>query len=251
MAHNIPLPLTWLKRTRLGRQITKARTMARNQEDLGTSVSALSWLDDYHLAEVDPDGFIKEVHRDYVSSISTDDKTVSLELAYLLWFILNTTRPGLVVDLGSGFSSFLFRLYQSRRAKAGEDCRVFSCDDNEYWLERTANFLHRQNLPASGLLLWDRFLAEHDHEHPDLVLHDLGFMPVRIKTLPQVLNLCVDQTIAIIDDVHKTQMRREVLDQIRKRGLHGYDLTRFTYDKFGRYAWMLTKSVSTRKTKTK
>jgi hypothetical protein len=247
MTYGIPFPLTWLKRTWLGQQITKTKIIARNREDLGTSLSALNWLDDYDLAEVDPDGLIKDVHADYVTSISTADKAISLELAYLLWFILNTTKPGLVVDLGSGFSSFLFRHYQSRRTKAGEDCRVFSCDDNEYWLERTANFLDQKNLPVSGLMLWDRFLVEHGHERPDLILHDLGYMPVRIKALPQVLNLCTDQTIAIIDDVHKRQMRHEVLDQIRKRGLLGYDLTRFTFDIFGRYAWMLTKSVSTGK----
>jgi hypothetical protein len=244
MTCGIPLPLNWLKRTRLGRRLTKTKIMERNRQELGTSVSALGWLDNYDLAKVDPDGLIEDAYRDYVTSISTADKAVSLELASLLWFILKTTKPRLVIDLGSGFSSFLFRHYQSRRAKAGEECRVFSCDDNEYWLERTANFLHKKNLSASGLMLWDRFLAEHSHERPDLILHDLGNMPVRIKTLPQVLNLCTDHTIAIIDDVHKTQMRHEVLNQIRKRGFLGYDLTRFTFDKFGRYAWLLRRATN-------
>ena len=47
-------------------------------------------------------------------------------------------------------------------------------------------------------------------------------------------------SILIVDDVHKTPMRAETLKQIRARDLRGYDLTRFTYDRFGRYAWMVT-----------
>ena len=240
MSQSIPFPLNWFKQTKLGQQITKAKVIARNKKDLGTSASSLAMLYAYDPAAIDPDGFIKEVHEDYVNSVSTDDKAVSLELAYLTWFVLNTIKPTLVVDLGSGFSSFLFRLYQSRRAAAGENCRVFSCDDNEYWLECTARFLQSRNLSTSGLLLWNRFLEEHGDERPDLILHDLGYMPVRIKTLPQVLSLCSNQTVAIVDDIHKMQMRQVVLNQIRKRGLRGYDLTHLTFDKFGRYAWILT-----------
>jgi hypothetical protein len=239
MVNSIPTPLSWLKRSRIGQRIIKAKIVARNRNDLGTSISSVSWLGAYDAAKFDRDGFIKGVYQEYVNSISAADKAVSLELAYLLWFILNTTAPGVVVDLGSGFSSFLFRHYQSQRVKAGGDCRVFSCDDNEYWLERTATFLHAQNLPASGLYLWDQFLEEHGNERPDLILHDLGYMPVRIKTLPQVLSLGTDQTITIIDDAHKPQMRQETLNQIRERGLRGYDLAQFTFDRFGRYAWML------------
>ena len=234
------IPLTWFKRTKLGRQITKAKIIARNRNDLGPSLSSVSWLETYRSTGIDPDGFIRSVYEEYVNSISTDDKAVSLELAYLLRFIVMKINPRLIVDLGSGFSSFLFRHYWMERAKSGDDCRVLSCDDNPYWLERTATFLQRHGFPDSGLLLWDRFLEEHGDARPDLILHDLGHMPRRIETLPQVLNLRTKQTILIVDDVHKTPMRAETLKQIRARDLRGYDLTRFTYDRFGRYAWMVT-----------
>lgn len=234
--------MTWLKRTKLGQQITKSRVIARNRHDLGASTSSLSWLTAYEEKKVDHDGFIKDAYHDYVTSISTDDKAISLELAYLLWFILNTTSPKLVVDLGSGFSSFLFRHYQLQCAKAGDACRVFSCDDDEQWLDRTANFLQNRKLSTEGLLSWQRFLEEHGHARPDLILHDLGYMPVRIRTLPQALDLCETQAIAIIDDVHKPLMRQETLNQIRRRGLRGYDLTRFTFDRFGRYSWLVHNS---------
>ncbi len=236
--NSILFKLSWLKRTRLGKRIVKARIIERNHHDLVESASKIPWLDDYDFKKVDPRAILKKVYQEYVNSVSTPDKAISIELAYLLWFILKTTRPKLVIDLGSGFSSYLFRYYQS--IVPGEGCRVFSCDDNEQWLDRTASFLQSKNLPISGLLLWDHFLAEHSHERPDLILHDLGYMPVRIKTLPRSLDLCSPQTIAIIDDIHKTQMRHAVLSQLGERGMQAYDLTRFTYDRYGRYAWMLT-----------
>ncbi|MCI0336617.1 MAG: hypothetical protein L0226_03500 [Acidobacteria bacterium] len=232
--------LAWLKRTNLGRQIAKAKIIARNQNDLGAPGKLPGWLEAYDSKRIDPDGVIRNDYEDYVTSISEADKVISLELAYLLWFILNNIRPRSVVDLGSGFSSYLFRSYQKRCAETGEDCRVLSCDDDEYWLKCTARFLQRKGLSFSGLLLWNEFLARHGHEKPDLILHDLGCMPVRLKTLADVLALGSARTITIVDDIHKEPMRQAVLKQIRDCGLRGYDLTGFTYDRFGRYAWMLT-----------
>lgn len=242
MPHSFPIQLSWLRRSKLGRRISKARVIARNRDELGASAAAVPWLAAYDFKRIDPDGHIREVYKEYVNTVSTPDEAISLELASLLWFILETRQPKSVVDLGSGFSSYLFRYYQQllrRLGQPGRDCRVISCDDNETWLCRTADFLRRKNLSHSGLLLWDRFLEERDQLRPDLILHDLGNMPVRVKTLPQALNLCGPQTIVIIDDVHKPQMRRAVLDQMRERNLVGHDLTHFTYDSFGRYAWML------------
>lgn len=232
--------LALIKRTKLGRQITKAKIIARNQNDLGPSGKLPGWLEAYDSKRIDPDGVIKNAYEDYVTTISGTDKAISLELAYLLWFILNNIRPRFAVDLGSGFSSYLFRSYQKQCAETGEICRVISCDDDEYWLKCTAGFLERKGVSFSGLLLWNEFLARHGHEKPDLILHDLGYMPVRLKTLSQVLALGDTRTITIVDDIHKQPMRQAVLNQIRDRGLRGYDLIRFTYDRFGRYAWMLT-----------
>ena len=228
--------LSRLKHSWLGQHVIKTKIIARNRKDLGTSAIKIPWLASYDFRKIDREGYIKEVYDEYVNEVSTADKAISLELAYLLWFILERSRPKLIVDLGSGFSSFLFRHYQSLN---GKDCRVFSCDDDESWMERTANFLQCKNLSVSELLSWDRFIAEHNQLRPDLILHDLGHMPVRLKTLPLMLNLCSPETIAIVDDVHKSPMRLALLDQIRGRGLRGYDLTCFTYDRFGRYAWML------------
>ena len=129
----------------------------------------------YNLAcsTIDPDKSIALAHEEYTTSVSSPVAAISLELSYALWSILRNTQPRCLVDLGSGFSSYLFRLYQSQRNAAGQGCQVISCDDNSKWLQRTADYLSDKHLSVSGLVLWDELLETHQDIRPDLVLHEI------------------------------------------------------------------------------
>ena len=188
---------------------------------------------------VDPDHSIKAVYEEYTTCVSTPIATISLELACVIWFVLNKLKPKLIVDLGSGFSSYLFRLYQDTRKDSDDVCEVFSCDDNSFWLERTSIFLKSRGLSVKGLCLWEEFTNEYQGKRPDLVLHDLGNPELRVKNMPRVFDLCKPETTLILDDIQKPPIKRAALDALEQRGGCGYDLARLTYDKFGRYAWMI------------
>ncbi len=221
-----------------GNRLNKARTIKRNRRDLGTSLSQIPFLTDYNTSKIDPNGIIRSAYEEYTNSISSPVATISLELAYVLWFILTKQRPRQLIDLGSGFSSYLFRLYQRDCESAGGTCQVFSCDDDSLWLQRTSDFLTSKRLSVSGLLLWDKLLEEQRRVSPNLVLHDLGSSWVRLRTLPRVLELCNPNTILVVDDIHKPSIRQAVLDSVQSRA-RCYDLAKLTYDRFGRYAWLI------------
>src|SRR6267142_6473870 len=139
-------------------QFRKVSTVLRNQLELGQLSLRLHSLNGYSIEKVDPDHSIKKVYEEYTTSVSTPIATISLELAFVIWFLLNKRRPKLIVDLGSGFSSYLFRLYQDRCKYSDDACEVFSCDDNSFWLERTKLFLKSKSLSVKGLCLWDEFI---------------------------------------------------------------------------------------------
>jgi len=222
-------------------QFRKASTVLRNQLELGQLSLRLPLLSGYSIEKVDPDHSIKKVYEEYTTSVSTPIATISLELACVIWFLLNKLRPKLIVDLGSGFSSYLFRLYQDTRKGSDDACQVFSCDDSSFWLELTRRFLKSKSLSVEGLCLWDEFVNEYQGRRPDLVLHDLGNPQLRVMNMSRVFDLCTPETTLILDDIQKPRIKQAVLNTLAQRGGRGHDLARLTYDKFGRYAWMIDK----------
>src|SRR5689334_15482328 len=50
-------------------------------------------------------------YRTYTRNVSPDPIAISLELSVFLAVLCDRERPGAILDLGSGFSSFVFRSY--------------------------------------------------------------------------------------------------------------------------------------------
>jgi predicted O-methyltransferase YrrM len=230
------------KYPRLPKPLRKLKVSLRNRRDAVSPVSQVAWLRNYRPAQTPQSEIIRAAHEEYTTTISSTVAAVSLETAYLLWFMLEKIRPALAMDLGSGFSSYLLRLYQSQAVKTGGGCQIISCDDNPEWLSRTETYLIKKGLPASGLLLWDTFCSELGHLRPDLIFHDLGNPQLRISGLPRVLEMCGPRTCLIVDDIHKEPIRAAVLKQVQQRQLLCFDLIQYTYDRFGRYSWLVAQN---------
>ena len=56
---------------------------------------------------------LRPAYEEYVASISTPDSAISLEIAALALILCRMRRPRRILDLGSGFSSWVFRYYQA------------------------------------------------------------------------------------------------------------------------------------------
>lgn len=169
-------------------------------------------------------------HRDYITTVSRDDMAISLEMAAFLLAICEATKPTTVADLGSGYSSLVFRTYSTNTK---HPISVISVDDNEKWLAQTVRFLKKNKLPTDRLMTWSDFSKL--HKTFDLVFHDLGHMETRADVLPQVLRLVKPGGFLVLDDLHFPVYRQKVLQSLTPNSNKLLLLRRMTKDRFGRY----------------
>lgn len=167
----------------------------------------------------------------YVREVSVPDMAASLEASTLLYRLCQANKYKRLLDLGSGFSSFVFRLY----AKETPGVKVISVDDDSQWLLKTRNFLEAQNVPLEGMMMLDAFLSSEESEF-DCIFHDLNFVEVRINYVSELLARLKPGGLLILDDVHKREYLMVVLERLTRQSGVLYDLKPMTLDQFGRYA---------------
>lgn len=146
---------------------------------------------------------LKPYYEQYISKVSTDIMTISLDLSVFLTVIL------------------------------------WSIDDSKEWLEKTRTFLASHNIPSDNLIIWRSFV-EQNYDTFDLILHDLGSMEVRKEMLKEVLTLSHPGGIIVLDDIHKQNYRSYTKRLLNESNLNYYNLKFFTRDKFGRYSMLVT-----------
>jgi predicted O-methyltransferase YrrM len=193
---------------------------------------ALPFLNDFDADTRAAREDLAPMHEKYVTDVSTPEMAASLEVSVLLDHLCRATRPKAILDLGSGFSSFVLRRYAQQIA----DVTVFSVDDHGGWLGKTETYLNDHDLPTDHLVELDEFDFEAHHGGVDLVFHDLGSMEVRKETLPAVLETPRSDGLIVLDDFHKGHYRQYVHSTLAGVTYDLYELRDLTEDEFGRFA---------------
>ena len=178
---------------------------------------------------------LQPYYNKYISSISIDEMAISIELSVFLSVLCKLLTPRGILDLGSGFSSFVFRFYSQ---KADPKPIVYSVDDSKEWLKKTEIFLRDNNVPTDNIVVWKTF-SENNAETFDIILHDLGSIEVRKNTLEDIMKLVRPGGVIILDDLHQVEYALFVKETIKKYRLRCYNLKEFTKDKFGRFSFLL------------
>ncbi|HCZ34638.1 MAG TPA: hypothetical protein DHV26_01780 [Cytophagales bacterium] len=174
---------------------------------------------------------LKPYYEQYITHVSRADMAMSLELAAFVFALCVKKGYKNLLDLGSGFSSFVYRLYASEQVGV----QVLSVDDDAQWLEKTKSYLRQHGLPDAGMLTLDQFLQQPVTKF-DCVLHDLNFVEVRINYVQHVLDATANSGVLILDDVHKPDYLYLVLDMLKQKSISVYDLKPVTLDSYNRYA---------------
>jgi len=174
--------------------------------------------------------------REYTNTVSLEGMPISFESACFLWSLCEATQPRRILDMGSGFSSFVFRRYQ-RNADVRPE--VWSVDESQEWLEKTRKFLRLQDLSDDNLYTWEEFL-ELEPPHFDLIFHDLGYMHERPDIFERLLGLRRPQGFLVVDDFQNPVYRAEITHRLRQYDtLAGYCLRWLTLDKSLRYIMLV------------
>jgi len=182
---------------------------------------------------------LKSQYDHYISSVSLDYMAASLESSALLCSLADITGAGSVVDLGSGFSSYVLRDYAAQTTPTPV---VHSVDDSVEWLGKTREYLEQQKSTTDNLYDWQEFEAK-THLKFDLIFHDMGNMDLRASALPWVIDHLNPGGFALLDDMHKARYRKKAEAVIAKTDLHLYSMRELTLDKLGRFAMLLHRPV--------
>jgi predicted O-methyltransferase YrrM len=178
---------------------------------------------------------LESYYNEYINNVSSPDMAISLELATFLYTYCKINKCKKIVDLGSGFSSFVLRLY----ASDSEKVEVYSVDDDEQWLKKTETFLNAHKLNTDKIFTLNQFKSLNESNF-DLILLDLNFTNIRIQYIEYVLSLIGENGILILDDVHKKDYLSEVLSKLKNTNLKLYDLKPITLDIYGRFSLVVT-----------
>jgi predicted O-methyltransferase YrrM len=174
---------------------------------------------------------LKKYYDMYVKEISSADMAASLELAVFMFTICKLNNYKKLLDLGSGLSSFVFRLY----AKENSDVEVYSLDDDAAWLEKTKSFLQQHQLDVKNMYTLEQFLKLNEGAF-DCILHDLNFVEVRINYIERIMKMVSQNGIVILDDVHKPDYLFALLTKLNTLHTKVYNVKPLTSDVYGRFS---------------
>jgi predicted O-methyltransferase YrrM len=182
---------------------------------------------------------LRPLHARYVREVSSEVMASSLETAALLQYLCELLGARRILDLGSGFSSFATRAYAA--AHPGVVCH--SVDTSPVWLTKTRAWLDATGVPDEGLFTWDEYRERREAGY-DLVLHDLGTMPVRLETLPRALGAVLPTGLLVLDDLHKAGFASHVGRHLGRFAADRYpEATVLTRDRLGRYAGLFGRVI--------
>lgn len=177
-------------------------------------------------------------HHEYVTSVSSPGMALSLETSCLVWALCEQRKPKAIVDLGSGFSSYVIRKW-ARSANAA----TVSVDDDPSWLPRSKAFCAKHGLSTVDFQAWDEF-STHRMGQFDIVIYDLGRMPLRHANIARGLSFMAAGGIAVVDDMHKHNYHKEVVHVIAGLGMRGTDMKALTTDSHeGRHCWLVDRDI--------
>lgn len=180
---------------------------------------------------------LKDNYTNYTTNVSDPKMAVSLELAVFLYTLCLVFKPQSILDLGSGYSSFVFTSYKRESERT---VKLWSVDDNSKWLTKTRVYLKREKWQPTRFLSWKTLEKMGLSKLPfELILYDLGTMSTRKRFFHYLLKHARKGTIIIVDDMHMLDYQRLVRKLVNEEEVQFYSLKSFTKDSYHRFATLL------------
>jgi predicted O-methyltransferase YrrM len=220
---------------KIKRSMISSRLSKQSRKDLEDLIKLLPKLKNYDDLAGKARQKIQPDYEFYVTERSAADMAASLELSVFLRILCDIKKPKKILDLGSGFSSFIFRSYQNAVNPPPE---IWSIDDSSEWLDTTRKYLESHKLSSKNVVSWDEFLKK-DHGKFDVISHDLGGMDLRAEVLEDVIRMGGKNSIIVLDDANINYYMTHVDDVMTKSNLRYYNLYNLTRDEFDRYSILI------------
>jgi predicted O-methyltransferase YrrM len=181
------------------------------------------------------DAALRAMYDQYVTEVSNWEWAVSWPTARTLDALCAALRPRRVLDLGSGFSTYVVCNCARRR---GDEIEVVSADTSDDWLDKTRAFLGREGLAAQ--LMPSRELDSLPSASFDLAFDDIGRIEERASVIPTIVRVMKPGGVVVLDDMNVRGYRGEVGSLLSAAGWPLYSLRSATFDAKGRFAMLTT-----------
>jgi hypothetical protein len=168
---------------------------------------------------------LSQAYQEYIAAGANPVYAIGLPIAAYLDNLIVELKPKRVLDIGSGFSSYVIRTHP--------EIDAYSVDEDEQWATFTRDFLRSQQLDAGHVFTSMEFHGL-DAGKFDLVLLDAGFEIRRLQLLRASLIRVCDGGTLILDDGQWSQMWR-ACDVYSKIQQYAFSESRECIDEFGRF----------------
>jgi hypothetical protein len=183
---------------------------------------------------------MQEPYREYLKNVS--EMAPSLKTLELLLRLC--TSGAYVMDLGTGFSSYVLRQYMTDL-----DINIMSIDDNAGWLGKTKDYCKSMGAPEQddlgrdGWVQWNLLPNENvGKDMVDVVFMDLGTTRRRVYYYEELLEkYCNERTFILFDDMHKKILHHALHQELKSYTYLDIPVMDITKDKFGRYCKLITR----------
>jgi predicted O-methyltransferase YrrM len=171
-------------------------------------------------------GLLAAAYDEYTRTVSDKGMAIGLPSAAFIYVLCDTLQPARMVDFGSGFTSYLLRLFPGD---------VISVDDDPEWLDKTRLFLDKYEVSTDGLQLIDEFRPARF----DLILYDYAGGETRNRKYGWVTDMLNPGGVIFYDDAHHDGHRSYMMQacETRHMGLWRAQETTDTYGRFGALGW--------------
>jgi protein-L-isoaspartate O-methyltransferase len=180
---------------------------------------------------------IESFYNYYTKNISPDNMAISLKLAFFMYELCNKYKFMTVMDRGSGFSSFILRLYAKEQ---DFPVTVYSVDSSSEWIEKTRSYLEQNNLSTKNLYVWNDFYGLFKGKIKfDFILEDAK-SGLRRKTPNELTSFLSKNGVMLWDDYHTKCHKIIIKKQCVRLNMEIVDIQEETLDSYGRFGALTT-----------
>jgi hypothetical protein len=170
----------------------------------------------------------------YVADVTLRGFVASLETSAFLWHLCRARDVSSILDLGSGFTSYVFRRYQ---AEASHPVEVLSVDHDREWLARTQGFLAAEGMSCDGLTVLEDLPPDGEYS---MIYNDIQGA-LRVDAMRQTAGRT---GLIVYDDANRWRDRRALRSIAHTYGFEFGDIRPWTRDFLGRWSLLLTRPES-------
>lgn len=176
---------------------------------------------------------MKKIYEEYIDYVGEYGHAVSYETAQYMYDTCKAKKPTKILDMGSGFSSYVFNRYAQ---EANYLVSVTSVDTSDYWAGVTRVFMYDMDILLPNIISVEELNVPDGS--CDFVFHDIASAERRNELMPiSAIALKVGGTI-VWDDMQHLPHYESALKVSEEYGIVCASLKSVTIDKIGRWAMM-------------